>query len=71
MLKKRRVSPSQAAVAHFKLLTGHGCLRSHLYRIGIANSPDCTLCDSGHPMTGEHLVVCPALISLDSTVEKY
>ncbi|GFU48863.1 hypothetical protein TNCV_2024221 [Trichonephila clavipes] len=59
------------AQSHFRLLTGHDCLRSHLYRIGVANSPDCTLFDSGQSMTAEHSVVCPALISLSSTVEKY
>ncbi|GFW09326.1 hypothetical protein TNCV_4276541 [Trichonephila clavipes] len=35
--------PRKAAVAHFRLLIGHDCLISHLYRIGISNSPDCTL----------------------------
>ncbi|GFT16711.1 hypothetical protein TNCV_1333311 [Trichonephila clavipes] len=64
-------APKKAAVAHLRLLTGYDCLRSHLYRIGIANSPDCTLWDSVQPMTVEHLVECPALISLNSTVEKY
>ncbi|GFW09227.1 hypothetical protein TNCV_2101811 [Trichonephila clavipes] len=63
-------APMKPAVAHFRLLTGHGCLRSPLHRIGIRYSPDCTLWDSGQPMTGEHLVMCPALISLNSTVEK-
>ncbi|GFU41218.1 hypothetical protein TNCV_1848141 [Trichonephila clavipes] len=61
----------KVAVAYFRLLTGHDCLRSHLYGIGIADSPDCTLCDSEQPMTTEHLIVCPALISLNSIVEKY
>ncbi|GFV36695.1 hypothetical protein TNCV_1033711 [Trichonephila clavipes] len=37
----------KATIAHFRLLTGHYCLRSHLYRIGIADSLNCTLCDSG------------------------
>ncbi|GFX89355.1 uncharacterized protein LOC103524116 [Trichonephila clavipes] len=59
------------AVPHFRLLTGHDCLRSHRYRIGIAESPDCTLCDSGPSTITEHLSVCPALISLNSTVEKH
>ncbi|GFS90462.1 hypothetical protein TNCV_4096751 [Trichonephila clavipes] len=61
----------KVAVAHFKLLTGHDSLRFHLLRIGIADSPDCTLLDSGQPLTSEHLVVCPALTSLNSIVEKY
>ncbi|GFY27283.1 uncharacterized protein TNCV_2069031 [Trichonephila clavipes] len=62
--------PRKVTVAHFRLLTGHDCLRSHLDTIGISNSPDCTLNGSGHPMTAEHLVVCPALISLNSIVEE-
>ncbi|GFW93845.1 hypothetical protein TNCV_4221261 [Trichonephila clavipes] len=64
-------APRKAAVAHFILLTEHDCLISHLYRIGIANSLDCTLCDSGQPMTAEHLDTCPAIISLNSIVQKY
>ncbi|GFX48526.1 uncharacterized protein LOC103524116 [Trichonephila clavipes] len=65
------VAPRKASVAQFRLLTGHDCLRSYLYRIGITNSPDCTTCDSGQHMTAEHLVVCPALISRNSFVEKF
>ncbi|GFX60891.1 hypothetical protein TNCV_1311831 [Trichonephila clavipes] len=49
---------TKATVAHFRLLTGHDCLRSHFYRIGIAKSADCTLWDSGQPMTAEHLWLC-------------
>ncbi|GFT49321.1 hypothetical protein TNCV_4583031 [Trichonephila clavipes] len=64
-------APRKSVVAHFRLLTGHDCLRSYLYKIGIADSPGCTVYDSGQPMTAEHLVVCPTLISLNSTVEKY
>ncbi|GFV03474.1 hypothetical protein TNCV_5060151 [Trichonephila clavipes] len=59
-------APRKAAVAHFRLRlsTDHDCLRSHLGRFGIADSLDCALCDSGQPMTTEHLAVCPALISV-------
>ncbi|GFV83341.1 hypothetical protein TNCV_1900671 [Trichonephila clavipes] len=52
-------------------LTAFDCLKSHVCRIRITDSPECALCNSGQPMTIEHLVVCPALISLNSTVEKY
>ncbi|GFU29709.1 hypothetical protein TNCV_4745411 [Trichonephila clavipes] len=41
-------TPRIAAVAHFRRLKGPGCLRSHLHKIGIADSPDCTLCDSDY-----------------------
>ncbi|GFW49484.1 hypothetical protein TNCV_3059901 [Trichonephila clavipes] len=34
--------PRKAVVADFRLLTGHDCLKFHLYRIGITDSPDCT-----------------------------
>ncbi|GFW69653.1 hypothetical protein TNCV_489971 [Trichonephila clavipes] len=64
-------APRKAAVDHFRLLTCHDCLRSHLYRIGVIDSPNYTLCDTGQPMTAEHLIVCPALINLNSIVEKY
>ncbi|GFV60003.1 hypothetical protein TNCV_1401111 [Trichonephila clavipes] len=39
-------APKKAAVAQscFRLLTVPDCLRSHLYSIGIADSPDCVLC---------------------------
>ncbi|GFU66139.1 hypothetical protein TNCV_2858121 [Trichonephila clavipes] len=40
-------APRKAAIVHFRLLTVHDCLRSHLYRIGIANSPDCILVTLG------------------------
>ncbi|GFW72268.1 hypothetical protein TNCV_703051 [Trichonephila clavipes] len=61
----------KAAETHFRLLIGHGCLRSHLYRFGIDESPDFTLCDSGQPMTTDHLDVCSVLKKLNSIVEKY
>ncbi|GFW67670.1 hypothetical protein TNCV_3445421 [Trichonephila clavipes] len=66
--KDQSWAPRKATVAHFTLLTGHDYLRSHLYRIGIVNSPDCTQCDLNQPMIAEHLVVCPALIRLNSIV---
>ncbi|GFU80704.1 hypothetical protein TNCV_514311 [Trichonephila clavipes] len=57
-------APKKVAEAHFRLLTRHDCLRSHLYRFGIADSPDYTLCNSVQPMTTEHLNMCSALIIL-------
>ncbi|GFX17843.1 hypothetical protein TNCV_2292921 [Trichonephila clavipes] len=34
--------PRKAAVAHLRLLTGHDSPRSHIYKISITDSPDCT-----------------------------
>ena len=36
--------PRKAAVAHFRLFTGHDCLAQHLHKIGIKDSPNCLLC---------------------------
>ncbi|GIX79377.1 hypothetical protein CDAR_228381 [Caerostris darwini] len=52
-------APRKAAVTSFRLLTNHDCLRSNLFCIGFAVSPDCTLCDTRQPMIDEHLdVLC-------------
>ncbi|GFU16486.1 hypothetical protein TNCV_836571 [Trichonephila clavipes] len=52
------VASRKAVVVHFRPLTGHDCLRYHLYRIGIADSPDCTLFGSDQPMAAEHFWSC-------------
>ncbi|GFW57304.1 putative rna-directed dna polymerase from transposon bs [Trichonephila clavipes] len=48
-------------VACFRIITGHDYLQAHLFKIGLADSPLCPLCNSV-PMTGEHLSACPALL---------
>ncbi|GFV85054.1 putative rna-directed dna polymerase from transposon bs [Trichonephila clavipes] len=48
-------------VACFRIITGHDYLQAHLFKIGLADSPLCTLCKSV-PMAGEHLSTCPALL---------
>ncbi|XP_071043013.1 uncharacterized protein [Parasteatoda tepidariorum] len=53
--------PRSVAVAAFRLLTGHGFLQNHLFRIGLADSPLCVICDSERPMAAEHLDECEAL----------
>ncbi|GFX78773.1 hypothetical protein TNCV_1919061 [Trichonephila clavipes] len=65
------LTKNPSCVARFRLLTGHACLRSHLYRIVIADTLDCTICDSGQLITTEHSDMCPALNSFNYTVEKY
>ncbi|GFV23477.1 uncharacterized protein LOC103524116 [Trichonephila clavipes] len=40
-------SPRAAAVAKFRLLTGHDCLCAHLFRFNLVTSPICVLCDTG------------------------
>nr|XP_015922018.1 uncharacterized protein LOC107450679 [Parasteatoda tepidariorum] len=59
------------AVAVFWLLTGHDCLQNHLFRIGLADSPLCVICDSGRPMTAEHLDECEALTDFSCIFQRY
>ena len=57
-------SPRAAAVASFRLLTGHDCLAAHLHKIGILDSPKCILCQEEESiMDGHHLFHCSALKS--------
>ncbi|GFW08095.1 uncharacterized protein LOC103524116 [Trichonephila clavipes] len=53
--------PRVEGVACFRIITGHDYLQTHLFKIGLADSPLCPLCKS-LPMTGEHLSDCPALL---------
>ncbi|GFV65579.1 uncharacterized protein LOC103524116 [Trichonephila clavipes] len=48
-------SPRAAAVAKFRLLTGHDCLCAHLFRFNLVTSPICVWCDTGQDMTAAHL----------------
>lgn len=63
--------PRKTAVALFRGLTGHDCLQNHLCRISVVDSPDCVLCDSGQPMTFEHLNYCDVLFQYEDIVKKY
>ncbi|GFX82426.1 hypothetical protein TNCV_2871071 [Trichonephila clavipes] len=54
--RKRPGAPRKAAEAHFRLLTEHDCLRSHLCSIDNAISLEFALCNSGQPMTAKHLI---------------
>ncbi|GFW82328.1 transposable element Tc1 transposase [Trichonephila clavipes] len=40
-------SPRAAAVAKFRLLTGHDCLCANLFRFNLVTLPICVLCDTG------------------------
>ena len=53
--------PRRKAVAEFRMLTGHDCLRKHLHRIGIYNTPLCCLCNQDVIMDVDHLKTCIAL----------
>ncbi|GFW19126.1 uncharacterized protein LOC103524116 [Trichonephila clavipes] len=59
LCKKSHGIPSSpraaAAVAKFRLLTGHDCLCAHLFRFNLVTSPICVLCDTGQDMTAAHL----------------
>ncbi|GFV52151.1 uncharacterized protein TNCV_5070721 [Trichonephila clavipes] len=58
-------SPRAAAVAKFRLLTGHDCLCAHMFRFSLVASPICVLCDTGQDMTAAHLDECSALNDLN------
>ncbi|GFT94337.1 uncharacterized protein LOC103524116 [Trichonephila clavipes] len=62
LCKKSHGIPSSraAAVAKFRLLTGHDCLCAHLFRFNLVTSPICVLCDTGQDMTAAHLDECSA-----------
>ncbi|GFU20458.1 uncharacterized protein TNCV_2522061 [Trichonephila clavipes] len=64
-------SPRAAAVAKFRLLTGHDCLCAHLFRFNLVTSPICVLCDTGQDMTAAHLEECSALNDLNCIVKRY
>ncbi|GFT09295.1 uncharacterized protein LOC103524116 [Trichonephila clavipes] len=63
-------SPRAAAVAKFRLLTGHDCLCAHLFRFNLMTSPICVLCDTGQDMTAAHLDECSALNDLNCIVKR-
>ncbi|GFY02799.1 uncharacterized protein TNCV_3506791 [Trichonephila clavipes] len=64
-------SPRAAAVAEFRLLTGHDCLCAHLFRFNLVTSPICVLCDTGQDMTAAHLDECSALNDLNCIVKRH
>ncbi|GFU21087.1 uncharacterized protein LOC103524116 [Trichonephila clavipes] len=64
-------SPRAAAVAKFRLLTGHGCLCAYLFRFNLVTSPICVLCDTGQNMTAAHLDEYSALNDLNCIVKRY
>ncbi|GFY07860.1 transposable element Tcb2 transposase [Trichonephila clavipes] len=64
-------SPRAAAVAKFRLLTGHDSLCAHLFRFNLVTSPICVLCDTGQDMTAAHLDECSALNDLNCIVKRY
>ncbi|GFW93858.1 uncharacterized protein TNCV_4221391 [Trichonephila clavipes] len=63
-------SPRAAAVAKFRLLTGHDCLCAHLFRFNLVTSPICVLCGTGQDMTAAHLDECSALNDLNCIVKR-
>ncbi|GFS99435.1 uncharacterized protein TNCV_35801 [Trichonephila clavipes] len=64
-------SPRAAAVAKFRLLTGHDCLCAHLFRFNLVTSPIYVLCDTGQDMTAAHLDECSALNDLNCIVKRF
>nr|XP_021001393.2 uncharacterized protein LOC110282416 [Parasteatoda tepidariorum] len=62
--------PRREAVAQFRLHTGHDCLAAHLFRLGLAPDPYCSLCMSQAVLDGSHILCCRALRGSSST-ERY
>ncbi|GFU62065.1 uncharacterized protein TNCV_4892841 [Trichonephila clavipes] len=57
--------PRAAAVAEFRLLTGHDCLCALLFRFNLTDSPFCVLFASGQVMDAVHLDVCSTFKNLE------
>ena len=54
--------PRRAAVAKFRMLTGHDCMSAHLNRLNLAPSKECLLCKKPETvMDGNHLEICEDL----------
>jgi hypothetical protein len=48
--------PQKEAVARFRIKTGHDCLATHLHKIKVYSSDECTLCRiQGTSMNADHL----------------
>ncbi|GFU92382.1 uncharacterized protein LOC103524116 [Trichonephila clavipes] len=58
---KEPLSAWVEGLACFRIITRHDYLQAHLFKIGLADSPHCSLCNSVS-MTGEHLSACSALL---------
>ena len=63
--------PRSAAVASFRLLTGHDCLPAYLFHFKLNDSPLCSLCDSGQVFDADHLDECNALRNFKDVTQKY
>ncbi|GFV02846.1 hypothetical protein TNCV_3609751 [Trichonephila clavipes] len=59
------------AVVLLHLLTQHGRLKDHLFKIQLKDTSTSTLCDSGESMDEDHIDKCTALLSFNSIVFKY
>jgi hypothetical protein len=60
--------PQKEAVARFRLKTGHDCLATHLHKIKVYSSGECTLCRiQGASMNADHLLNCRKLDSSAQT----
>lgn len=55
----------------FRALTGYNCLRDHLHRIGVMDSPSSVLRDVDQLMIWEQLDICISHSVWDDIVQKY
>jgi hypothetical protein len=60
--------PRKEAVARFRLKTGHDCLATHVHKIKVYSTDECTLCMiQGTAMNADHLLNCRKLNSSAQT----
>ncbi|XP_054711442.1 uncharacterized protein LOC129221031 [Uloborus diversus] len=53
--------PRALGVASFRTIIGHDYLQAHLYKINLADSPFCVLCEGTSPMTAKYPYRCSSL----------
>ncbi|GFX17108.1 hypothetical protein TNCV_4266341 [Trichonephila clavipes] len=61
----------RTSVALFKLATGHNFLPNYLFRFGILECPNCSICGEDLILNAQHLLLCPALSSYCASADLF